>query len=70
MELGSWIWESCGNCESIIFYRLNVGKVVGNMTQGSCILINFVKSSDDYFSLVHSIETEACIDSDKTNPAH
>ena len=52
------------------YVKLGVGKVVDNMTQGSCIPIGSVKSSDDYSSLVHSIETGACIDSDKTNLAH
>ena len=52
------------------YMKLDVGKVIDNMTQGSCIHIDSVKSSDDYSSLVHSIGTGACIDSDKTNPAH
>ena len=52
------------------YKKLGGGKVVDNMTQGSCILIGSVKSSDDYSSLVHSIGTGACIDSDKTNPTH
>ena len=50
--------------------KLDVGKVVDNMSRGSCIPIDTVKSSDDYSSLIHSIGTGACIDSDKTNPAH
>ena len=37
------------------------------MTWESCILTGSVKSSDDYSSLVHSIGTGACIDSDKSN---
>ena len=49
--------------------KLDVGKVVDNMTRGSCIPIDSVKSSDDYYSLVHSIETGACNDSNKTNLA-
>ena len=49
---------------------LDVGKVVDNMTRGSCIHIDSVKSSDDYSILVHSIGTRVSIDSDKTNPAH
>jgi len=52
------------------YMKLGVGKVVDNMTRESCIPIGFVKSSDDYFRLVHSIGTGACIDSDKTNSAH
>ena len=52
------------------YMKLDVGKVVDNMTRGSCIPIDSVKSSDDYSSLVHSIGTGACIDSDKTNLAH
>ena len=50
--------------------KLDVGRVVDNMTRGSCIPIDSVKSSDDYSSIVHSIRTGACIDSDKTNPTH
>ena len=50
--------------------KLDVGKVVDNITRRSCIPIDSVKSSNDYFSLVPSIGTGACIDSDKTNPAH
>jgi len=52
------------------YMKLGIGTVVDNMTQGSYIPIGFVKSSDDYSSLVHSIGIGACIDSDKTNPAH
>ena len=52
------------------YMKLSVGKVVDNMTRWSCIPIGSVKSSDDYSSLVHSIGTGACIDSDKTNSAH
>jgi len=44
--------------------------MVDNMTQGSCISINSVKSSDDYLGLVHNIRTGACIDLDKSNQAH
>ena len=40
------------------------------MTQGSCVPIDFVKSSDDYSNRVHSIRTGACIDSNKTNTVH
>ena len=50
--------------------KLDVGKVVDNMTRGSCIPIDSVRISDDNFSLVHSIGTGACIDPDTTNPAH
>ena len=50
--------------------KLNVGMVVDNMTQRNCIPIDSVKSNDDYSSLVHSIGTGVCIDSDKTNPTH
>ena len=51
--------------------KLNVGKVVDNMIQGSCIFIDFVKSGDnDYFSLIHNIETGTYVDSDKTNSAY
>ena len=44
--------------------------VVDKMTQGSCIPIDSVKSSDDYSNLVHSIGIGSCIDSDKTNLTH
>jgi len=51
--------------------KLNVGKVVDKMTQGSCIPIDSVKSRhDDYSSLVHNIRTGADVDSDKINPAY
>ena len=46
--------------------KLDVGKVVDNMTRGSSIPIDSVRSSD-YSSLAHSIETGVCIDSDKIN---
>ena len=36
---------------------LNAGIVVDNKTQGSCIPIDSVRSSDDYSSIVHSIGT-------------
>ena len=44
--------------------------VIDNMTRGSCIPIDSVKSSNDCSSFVHNIGTRACIDLDKTNPAH
>ena len=50
--------------------KLDVGRIVDNMTRGSCIHIDSVKSGDDYSSHVHSIRTGSCNDSDKTNPAH
>ena len=37
------------------YMKLGVGKVVNNMTRESCIPIGFVKSSDNYSSLIHSI---------------
>ena len=37
------------------YMKLDVGNVLDNMTWGSCIPIDSVKSSDDYSSLVHSI---------------
>ena len=52
------------------YMKLGVGKVVDNMTRGSCIPIDSVKSSDNYSSHIHSIGTGACYDSDKTNLAH
>ena len=50
--------------------KLDVGKVVDNMTRGSCVRIDSMKSSDDYSSLFHSTRTGTCIDSDKTNLTH
>ena len=50
--------------------RMWLGGMIDNMTQGSCIPIDSVKSSDDYSSLVHSIGTRACFDSDKINSAY
>ena len=50
--------------------KLDVSKVVDYITRESCIPTDFVKSSDDCSSLVHSIGTGAYIDSDKTTPAH
>jgi len=44
--------------------------VVDNITQGNCIAIDSMKSSDECSSLVHNIGSGACIDSDKTNPAY
>ena len=49
---------------------VDVGKAVDYMTQGSCIPTDSVKSGDDCSSLVHSTETGAYIDSDKTNTAY
>ena len=49
--------------------KLNVSKVVNNMTQGSCIPSDSMKSGDDCSSLVHSIGVGAYIASDKTNMA-
>ena len=43
------------------YSKLDVGRVVDNMTRGSCIPIDSVKSSDDYSSLVHSIGTGVCM---------
>ena len=39
------------------YRKLDVGKVVDNMTRGSYIPIDSLKSSDDYSSLVHNIGT-------------
>ena len=40
------------------------------MTQESCIPIDSMKIRDDYSDFVHNIGIEACVESDKTNPAH
>jgi len=51
--------------------KLNIGKIVDNITRGSCIPIDSLKSGDDdYFSLVYSIWSGPLVDSDKTNPAY
>ena len=50
--------------------KLDGDRIVDNMTRVSCIPIDSVKSSDDYFSHIHSIGTGACNDSDKTNPTY
>jgi len=47
-----------------------VGKVIDNMTRGSCIPTDSVKSGDDHFNHVHNIGDETYIDSDKTNPTY
>ena len=52
------------------YMKLGVGKMVDNMTRGSCIPTGSVKSSNDYSSLAHIIGTGACINSNKTNLAH
>ena len=52
------------------YMKMDIGRVVDNMTRASCIPIDSVKRSDDYSSHVHSIGTGACNDSGKTNPAH
>ena len=49
--------------------KQDVGKVVNQVTRGSYIPTDSIKSGDDYSSLVHNIRTGAYIDSDKTNPA-
>ena len=49
--------------------KQDVGKVVDHNTWGSCIPTDSMKSGDDYSSLVHSIRTGICIDSNKTNLA-
>ena len=50
--------------------KLNVGKVIDYMTRGSCILIDSVKSRDDYSDFIHNIGIGACVELDKSNPAH
>ena len=52
------------------YMKLDVGKVVDNMTHGSCIPIDSVKSDDNYFNLIHNTGIGNNINSDKTNPAH
>jgi len=53
------------------YVNLNFGKIIDNMTRGSCIPTDSVKSGDDdYSSLVHNIGIRTYVDSDKTNPAY
>jgi len=52
------------------YMKLDVGKMVDHNTRGSCIPIDSVKSGDDYSSLVHSIGTEAHIESDNRNSVY
>jgi len=44
--------------------KMIIGKVVDNMTRGSCIPTDSMKSSGDHSNLIHNT------DSDKTNPAY
>jgi len=50
--------------------KVDVGKVVDSMTQGSCIFTDSVKSGDDHLNLVHNAGVRECTDSDKTSPAY
>ena len=50
--------------------KLNVGKVVNHMTQGSCIPIDSVKCKDDYSDFIHNIGIGVCVESDKINLAY
>ena len=50
--------------------KLDVGKEIDCMTQGSCVPTDSVKSGADCSNLVYSIETGAYIDSDKINLAY
>ena len=52
------------------YMKLNVSKVVDNMTQGSCIPTDSVKSRDDYSNFIHKLEIGAYVNSDKTNPTY
>jgi len=48
--------------------KLNFGKVVDNITRGSCNPTDSVKSGDDdYSSLAHNTGTRVYVDLDKTN---
>ena len=47
-----------------------VEKVVDNMARGCFILIDLVKSRDDYINSVHNMGLGVYVDSDKTNLAH
>jgi len=44
--------------------------MVDNMTRGSCITIDSVKSGNNYSNLVHNTEIGDNIDSDKINPTY
>ena len=50
--------------------KLDVEKVVDQMTGGSCIPTDSVKSGDDCSSFIHNIGVGACVNSDKTNPTY
>jgi len=52
------------------YMKLNGGKIVDIMTRGSYILIDSVKSRDDYYNFVHNIEIVDNVHSGKTNPAY
>ena len=49
------------------YMKLDVGKVVDHMTQGSCIPTDSVKSEDDCSSPFYNVRTGTYIDSDKIN---
>ena len=49
------------------YMKLNVGKVVDNITRGSCIATDSVKSGDDNSNFIHYTRTGAYVDLDKTN---
>jgi len=50
--------------------KLDVGKMVDNMTRESCIPTDSVKSGDDHLNLVHNTGVRACTALDKTNPVY
>ena len=52
------------------YMKLDVGKVIDHMTRESCIPTDYVKSGNDYSSLIHSIGTRAQIESDTPNSAY
>ena len=52
------------------YMKLDVGKMVDNMTRESCIPTDSVKSGDDHLNLVHNTGVRAYTDSDKFNLAY
>ena len=50
--------------------KLDIGKVVNNLTSGRCISIDSVKSRDDYSNFVYKLEIGAYIDSDKASSTY
>ena len=50
--------------------KMNIGKMVDKMTQGSCIPTDSLKSRDDYSNPYDNFGTGKYIELDKTNPVY